>query len=110
MKLKELKDRIDFLISRRNNADKQVSIILQQFSVGGKANSIVEQIYEGTDFDSDKIFIITKNDLIIKDKNNAVEMKRDPVFPKRFVCRGCGNYVDKDFNYCSCCGQKLLKI
>ena len=107
MKLKELKDRIDFLISRRNNADKQVSIILQQFSVGGKANSIVEQIYEGTDFDSDKIFIITKNDLIIKDKNNAVEMKRDPVFPKRFVCGECGCYVDKSFNYCSSCGQKL---
>ena len=109
MKLKELKDRIDFLISRKNNADKQVSIVLQQFSVGGKANSIVEQVYEGTDFDSDKIFIITKNDLIIKDKN-TVEIKQDPIFPKRFVCNGCGSYVDKDFNYCSCCGQKLLKI
>ena len=107
MKLKELKDRIDFLISRKNNADKQVSIVLQQFSVGGKANSIVEQIYEGTDFDSDKIFIITKNDLIIKDKNNAVEIKRDPIFPKRFVCTSCGCYVDKSFNYCSFCGGKL---
>lgn len=113
MKLKELKQLIDFYVSRnKDNQDKEVVVELDQVSVGFSASSQVVQFYEGIDWDSGKFFISTKNKLIMKNKDRdiPIEIKQDPVFPKRFVCTACGCYVCKDDNYCRTCGNKLKYI
>lgn len=113
MKLKELKQSIDFYISRnQNNEEKEVVVSLDQVSVGFSASSQVEQFYEGIDWDNGKFFISTKDTLIMKDKDRdiPVEIKKDPVFPKRFICTACGYYVCKGDNYCRTCGNKLKLI
>lgn len=113
MKLKELKQSIDFYISRnQNNEEKEVVVSLDQVSVGFSEFSQVVQFHEGIDWDSGKFFISTKNKLIMKNKDRdvPVEIKQDPVFPKRFVCTACGCYVCKDDNYCRTCGNKLKYI
>lgn len=111
MKLKELKQSIDFYVSRnKDNQDKEVVVELDQVSVGFSASSQVVQFYEGIDWDSGKFFIGTKDKLIMKNKDRdiPIKIKQDPVFPKRFVCTACGCYVNKQDNYCSSCGQKLI--
>ena len=113
MKLKELKQSIDFYISRnQNNEEKEVVVSLDQVSVGFSASSQVEQFHEGIDWDSGKFFIGTKDKLIMKNKDRdiPVEIKKDPTFNNKYVCSACGYYVCKGDNYCRTCGNKLKLI
>ena len=113
MKLKELKQSIDFYISRnQNNEEKEVVVSLDQVSVGFSASSQVEQFHEGIDWDSGKFFISTKDKLIMKNKDRdiPVEIKKDPTFNNKYVCSACGYYVCKGDNYCRTCGNKLKYI
>lgn len=113
MKLNELKKLIDFYINRnKDNAEKDVVVELDQVSIGFSASSQVKQFYEGIDWDSGNFFISTKDKLIMKNKDRDVpiEIKKDPMFKNRYVCTACGNYVNKNDNYCRTCGNKLKYI
>lgn len=109
MKFKQFKNLIDRIYKEKSH-DFDVIIALDEISVGGIASTNVDQIYQGIDWDMNKIIITPENPIIkkYKDRDIPIEIKKDPVFPKRFICTACGYYVCKDDNYCKHCGQALI--
>lgn len=108
MTLNELKKSVD-AYCERGRGDWKVVVELSQISIGGIASTEIAQIYEGFDWDFGKVIINTSDSIIMKtkDRDNPVEIKKDPVFSKRYLCSACGYYVRKDDKFCSSCGQKL---
>lgn len=68
MTIKELKNKIDdFLTAYPDKAGKPVEIILSDSSIGFSKGSEVIAFGEGIDWDSGRIFIIPKDQLITMD-------------------------------------------
>lgn len=110
MTVKELKEFINRLDEKKDAYN--VVISLSQVSVGIEAYTDIKMIYEGMDWESGQIRIEPSKPIIEKHLNRDIckSKRKDPVFPKRFVCTACGNYVNKDDKYCRSCGQNIKGI
>lgn len=110
MTIKELKEFINRLDEKKDAYN--VVISLSQVSVGIEAYTDIKMIYEGMDWEAGQIRIEPSKPIIEKHLNRDIckSKRKDPVFPKRFVCPACGYYVCKDDKYCRSCGQNIKGI
>ena len=95
------------IIGEFKGDNKEVLINLSEASVGVQAFADISYISEGFDWELNQIRIEPSKPLITKNKDRdlIIPKVKDPLFPRRYVCRACGNYVEKEDNYCRTCGQ-----
>ena len=112
MTLKELKTIVDHLNKNNKKDDYNVVINLSQVSVGVEAYVDIKAIYEGMDWEFGQIRIEPTEPIIKKrkDRDICIPKNKAPVFNRRYICRACGNFVHKEDDYCSSCGQNIKGI
>lgn len=108
MKFKQFKELIDRIYKEKLN-DFDVIIALDEISIGEIASTNVDQIYQGIDWDMNKIIITSENPVIkkFKDRDIPVKIKHDLSKSSKVICPICNEYVSKSDNYCKHCGQAL---
>jgi hypothetical protein len=108
MKFKQFKELIDRIYKEKLN-DFDVIIALDEISIGGIASTNVDQIYQGIDWDMNKIIITSEKPIIKKDNSRdiPVKIKHDLSISSKVICPICNEYVSKSDNYCKHCGQAL---
>ena len=113
MKLKQLKENVDYLIEK-GFSENEVYITLSDTSIGERAKVSFNYIVNGFDWESNQIRI-EPNEKIIRYKNN-----RDNILPPKqkiyFIkerktivlkCPKCETKLRKNDIFCFHCGQKV---
>lgn len=112
MTARELGDKLDMYI-QNNHGDDEVVIMCEEPSVAVVASEEVQCVGPGIDWNRGKMFIMTANPLIHKEKDRdlpkvavqicAADGKTRPVLH----CPACCSKIKKDMRYCPACGQRV---
>lgn len=111
MKVSEAIERLKSLESRGHGEDELV-IPLMERSIGRHANSTVEGIHAGFDWDGGIVFVTPTKSLISRGKDRDVPMLLiEQVIEGRkrkcYRCSVCEEIVSRQVKYCPNCGQRL---
>lgn len=114
MLLKEVKEKIDFLMKTGHENDLVV-ITTKDISVGPRGYQCVENIFSGMDWENGQIRIEPEEPVIslIKDRDKpliAISKVYDTAGRKRYLrkCPKCEEHLKLQYNYCPKCGQKII--
>ena len=114
MILEELKQQIDYLYDK--GCGKMIVLITTaDKSVGGRAGTEINSVYEGMDWEHNQVRIQPEIKLVRQGNSRDDAMQpivRSYTYPnnrtrKVIVCCKCEQILRKDDNYCSRCGQKI---
>ena len=113
MKLKDLKDKVDFLMTTGHEED-DVVVTLKESSVAVRAFANVDSIYAGFDWESGQIRIETDKEIISYNLRRDAKMLPFRVGTmvgtrKKYIlkCPKCEEHLRKTDRYCPTCGQAI---
>ena len=114
MTAKELKDKVDFYVSR-GHEDDVVLITLANRSIGGRASTAVQNVVTGFDWEHGQIRIEPEEKLYREGRTKSNPLKTinikciyDNCVAIKRHCPRCESSIRKDDCYCSKCGQKVV--
>lgn len=111
MRLNRLKEIVDAYVND-GLGNRAVVINLDEPSIGCRASTSIQDIFQGIDWESSQIRIQTEDKICRLDISRDNPMKMN-VFAhitsrKHYACPVCDEFVKRDDRWCPHCGQRIV--